>query len=94
MVRALAHTLRRNWTGALKLSTHLPKLRKQHHIQHLAQIVNARRAAGADLVADHALDGGDVIKTPAAEVVFYVDQLLREVMVSWQVRLQIVQSTI
>ena len=45
-------------------------------------------------MADHALDGGDVIEAPATEVVFYVDQLLREVMVSRQVRLQIVQSTI
>ena len=81
-------------TVSLELRPHLPKLREQHHIQHLAQIINACRAAGADFVADHALDGYDVIEAPAAEVVFYVDQLLREVMVSWQVRLQIVQSTI
>ena len=80
--------------GLLQLRPRLPKLGEQHHVEHFAQIADARGAAGANLVADHALDGGDVIEALVAEVVFYVDQLLREVMVSWQVRLQIVQSTI
>ena len=65
----------------LQLRPHPPKLREQHHIQHLAQIVHTRRAAGAYLVADHALDGGDMVEAPAAGVVLYVEELLHEVIV-------------
>ena len=53
-----------------------PKFWKQHDLEHLLQIGRARGAAGAALQADDAFDRGDVVETPAAEIVLEVDQLL------------------
>src|SRR5919108_3130760 len=62
----------------LKLSPHVPELGKQHDLQHLAQIGDSSSAAGAALQPDDALDRGDVVEAPAAEIVLEVDELLGE----------------
>ena len=67
--------------GLLQLRPRLPKLGEQHHVEHFAQIADARGATGADLVADRALDGGDMVEAPAAGVVPCVDELFHEVIV-------------
>jgi hypothetical protein len=51
------------------------QLREQHHVQHLAQVADAGRAAGAGLEADDALDRRHVAEAPGAEGGLHVDQL-------------------
>nr|GEU28320.1 hypothetical protein [Tanacetum cinerariifolium] len=49
--------------------------REQHHVQHLAQVIDAVRAAGAGLEANHALHRGHVAEAPQAKRGFQVHQL-------------------
>src|SRR2546430_17633382 len=62
----------------LKLCSQLPEFRKKLDLEHLAQVGDARRAAGSALQADDALDRRDVVEAPAAEIVFEIDQLFRQ----------------
>src|SRR3954469_25577941 len=55
-----------------------PELREKHHVQHPAQVVHARGAAGAALQADDPLHRGRMAEAPLAERVFEIDQLLGE----------------
>src|SRR6201987_5265489 len=66
------------FTSRSKLGPHLPELRKQHDIEHLAQIADATGAAGATLQSDDALDRGDVVEAPAAKIILEVDELFGE----------------
>src|SRR3954466_4119300 len=64
-------------TGS-ELGARAPELREKHHIQHAAQVVHARGAAGAALEADDPLHRGRMAEAPLAERVFEIHQLLRE----------------
>src|SRR6185437_13548163 len=61
---------------ALKHGPHPPQLREQLDFEHALEIADPAGAAGAALEADDALDGGDVIESPAAKIVLEIDQLL------------------
>src|SRR4029079_1110876 len=74
---------RRRWCRAetglsgvvLELCSQPPEFRKKFDLEHLAQLEDARGAAGSALQADDALDRRDVVEAPAAEIVFEIDQL-------------------
>ena len=63
----------------LQIRPKLPKLRKQNNVEHFTQITHACRPPRSELEPNHPLNRGDVVEAPAAEVVFNVDELLREV---------------
>src|SRR4029079_6910060 len=77
---------RRRWCRAetglsgvvLELCSQPPEFRKKFDLEHLAQLEDARGAAGSALQADDALDRRDVVEAPATEIVFEIDQLFRE----------------
>src|ERR1700721_729916 len=62
----------------LQFGPDLPKLGKQHHVQHAPQIGNARRSASAALEADDPFDRRHMIEAPAAEVILEIHQLFGE----------------
>ena len=66
---------RRIW---LQIRAQPPDFRKQHHVQHLAQVAHATGAAGAALEADDAFDRGGVAEAPEAEGVFPVGEFFAE----------------
>src|SRR6185437_7123993 len=73
---------------ASKHRPHPPQLREQLDFEHALEIADPAGAAGAALEADDALDGGDVIESPAAKIVLEIDQLLGKLVerpVSFQV---------
>src|SRR5205823_5858837 len=84
--RHLSRSRRRRWCRAeirssgvvLKLCSQLPEFRKKLDLEHLAQVGDARRAAGSTLQADDALDRRDVVEAPAAEIVLEIDQFFRQ----------------
>ena len=65
-------------TFYLQIRTQLPYLRKQHHIEHFAQVAHAACAAGAAFEADDAFDRGDVAKAPESECVFEIGEFFAE----------------
>src|SRR6185437_16705614 len=62
----------------LQVGAQLPDLRKEHDVEHLAQVAHAGGAAGAALEADDALDRRYVTEAPEAEDVLEVGELLAE----------------
>src|SRR5436305_13112120 len=77
--RARAMPLSRSLnSNLLQVGAQLPDLRKQHHVEHLAQVPHAARAARAALEADDALHGRHVAEAPEPERVFEVGELLAQ----------------
>src|SRR5690606_31075277 len=60
----------------LQFRTQMPQFRKEFHIQHLAQVGNARRSARPALQSDDPLHRRHMIEPPAAEIILEIDQLL------------------
>ena len=74
---ALAERRRRLQPGSHSRA-HAPEFWEELDLQHALEVGDARRAARAAFEADDALDRGDVIETPAPEIILEVDQLFRE----------------
>ena len=64
--------------SALQVGAQLPDLRKEHHVEHLAKIAYAARAAGATLESDHPFHAGHVAEAPEAEGVLDVGELFAQ----------------
>src|SRR6202012_1940485 len=62
----------------LKFSSHFPKLRKQHDLQHRPQIGRAGGTAGSPLQSDDTLHRSDMIEAPSAKIILEIDQFLGE----------------
>src|SRR5438445_13824013 len=71
-----------------EIGAQLPDLGEQHDVEHLAQIADARGAAGAALESDDALDRGHMAEAPEAKRILEVGELLAE-LVQVPVRLRI-----
>ena len=52
-----------------------PELGEELVIDHFAEEGHARRAAGAAFEADDAFHRGHMVETPAAEIIFEIDEL-------------------
>ena len=55
-----------------------PDFRKQHHIEHLAQVAHATGTTRAALKTDDALDRGDVAKAPKAKRVLQISEFFAQ----------------
>src|SRR5215472_501560 len=64
--------------AALKHRPHAPQFREKFDCEHAFEIADPAGPAGAALEPYDALDGCDVIESPAAEIILEIDQLLGE----------------